>query len=989
MATKMQTKSYLPGYCSTQDVEDTSSWFGCYQDKKPSAHPCSNDVQSLVNRCSENDKEMLKHTMLEHEMIFHNQVYELHRLYKTQKDLMTEFQTRGLYGSSIVAEASHSNSFTSPMQSECLEKRSQTSHHVGNNSYGKAVLACNDKFHFSFTREDSVQSHPNPLLNGDSEKDSKELGRKKRKKFDLHLPAHVYIDIEDTDESDKKIFSELPYTPSIPKNATYSVSNENDTKLTIGSIHKEDQCVSNSLTQINISTCSMIDLNKPAKGVNSEGPSNSLSLHLLGLKTHSESNQMHHSSVRSSTSISDRHRVQQTTSDFLYTDVLPKREWPLSRLECGKSSSSVDFLAQTSANSNTPAVMHGNLQLKLNTNTHRNNQTFPFAHCQEKWSGQKLSARVTHFNSSVPASFTTPHAGLISPALTFVSSWAKPSTSTNDKPAVVQALPSFGPSSNPSNESLSITNQFPITCEKSGSSRNSITGLEHGIWDSRTNFFCHGTHHCSDATHLKHNYVKQVQNDHHNQTLHSNLPKDDQNGYLRRDLETSMNTDLNRAYQDVTEDKHSVRVDTCDHLAENKYGKLSLPSWFNSRTYLGESNDLKQLSAKVDYSFLNRHVQLSPRTHAVTPEVEREEERLISPGKEEHLNNITKILKNNDNMILTELGFDAKVIKSEKKTHISDLYSAICDGKNRERVRSRINLNVEFPCVDHPMASEELHDCEIVASSHSSPSLSTKTYVINLEAPISQSEMGSLHQHNHIPLRKTDASEELVHSGNTLRLAAQNLIDLSMDCHNCLDRIIPNMLVKPASDTLSWFAEVVVSCSAENPNLISDGVDQSSGDDGFDLFEAMTLNLQEIKMDQSQPKEINNKDEKEDMEDTGAASILFTKPQRGQARKRRQRRDFQNDILPGLASLSRHEVIEDLQNIGEMMKASGRPWQTGSTRRNKCRNGMKSQTSRQLRDLAITIGEVQVSERSMIGWGRTTSRFRRQRCPPGALPAST
>ncbi|KAG6536652.1 hypothetical protein ZIOFF_001710 [Zingiber officinale] len=55
------------------------------------------------------------------------------------------------------------------------------------------------------------------------------------------------------------------------------------------------------------------------------------------------------------------------------------------------------------------------------------------ASADKKWSGQKLSARVTHFNSWVSASVTTPQVGLISPAPTFVSAWAKPSTSTNDK----------------------------------------------------------------------------------------------------------------------------------------------------------------------------------------------------------------------------------------------------------------------------------------------------------------------------------------------------------------------------------------------------------------------------------------------------------------------------------------------------------------------------------------------------------------------------
>lgn len=65
----------------------------------------------------------------------------------------------------------------------------------------------------------------------------------------------------------------------------------------------------------------------------------------------------------------------------------------------------------------------------------------------------------------------------------------------------------------------------------------------------------------------------------------------------------------------------------------------------------------------------------------------------------------------------------------------------------------------------------------------------------------------------------------------------------------------------------------------------------------------------------------------------GAASLLLTRPRRGQARKPRQRRDFQRDILPSIASLSRHEVTVDLQTIGGLMRASGRPWQMAVSRR--------------------------------------------------------
>ncbi|CAL0308081.1 unnamed protein product [Lupinus luteus] len=64
-----------------------------------------------------------------------------------------------------------------------------------------------------------------------------------------------------------------------------------------------------------------------------------------------------------------------------------------------------------------------------------------------------------------------------------------------------------------------------------------------------------------------------------------------------------------------------------------------------------------------------------------------------------------------------------------------------------------------------------------------------------------------------------------------------------------------------------------------------------------------------------------------------------TRTRKGPTRRGRQRRDFQRDILPGFASLSRHEMTEDLQTFGDLMRATGHSWNSGSTRRSSSRNG--------------------------------------------------
>ena len=143
------------------------------------------------------------------------------------------------------------------------------------------------------------------------------------------------------------------------------------------------------------------------------------------------------------------------------------------------------------------------------------------------------------------------------------------------------------------------------------------------------------------------------------------------------------------------------------------------------------------------------------------------------------------------------------------------------------------------------------------------------------------------------------------------------------------------------------------------------------------------------------------------VEDAGASS-LTNRPRRGNARRGRQRRDFQRDILPGLASLSRHEVTEDIQIFGGLMRATGHTWNSSLTRRNGTRNGGTRGRRKKVVDTSIPapapvlttttvnsplihqLNNIEASledNKSLTGWGKTPRRPRRHRCPAGTPSA--
>lgn len=284
---------------------------------------------------------------------------------------------------------------------------------------------------------------------------------------------------------------------------------------------------------------------------------------------------------------------------------------------------------------------------------------------------------------------------------------------------------------------------------------------------------------------------------------------------------------------------------------------------------------------------------------------------------------------------------------------------------------------------------------------------------IDLEAPVVPEAEEDVIQGEEFPQTAQEAplqspqcrSETL--QDERVRIAAEAIVVISSSApENHLDDATCNSSEASIKDPLNWFVEIISSCGDDIESKFDavlrckdDGDNDGSSLEGFDYFESMTLQLTETKEEEYMPKPLVPENFKVE---EAATTLLPNRPRKGQARRGRQRRDFQRDILPGLASLSRHEVTEDLQTFGGMMRATGHSW-SGLTRRNSTRNGCARGRRRAvvspspdappattacapLVQQLINV-EVGLDDRSLTGWGKTTRRPRRQRCPTGNPPA--
>lgn len=272
------------------------------------------------------------------------------------------------------------------------------------------------------------------------------------------------------------------------------------------------------------------------------------------------------------------------------------------------------------------------------------------------------------------------------------------------------------------------------------------------------------------------------------------------------------------------------------------------------------------------------------------------------------------------------------------------------------------------------------------------------TTEIDLEVPVVfDSESGE--RIKMLPDKYKEPYEELS------RLAAEAIVAISASGgeHTVNDGTHDSLETAP-NDCLKWLAEVVSSyeCHDESnvqvANLSGDGAfTEELIPEGMDYFEFMTLKLKDAKSENyfysyTQPI-LENQDEEE--EEARVNVALSRRPRRGQARRGRQHKDFQRDILPSLISLSKLEVTEDFQTFEELLRATGYTWQSSFRRKSNARNGRGRRrsvvipSSHKLDAMCPPLeqkplsGELELGDKTLTGWGKRTRRLPRQRCMNG------
>ncbi|KAF8095749.1 hypothetical protein N665_0323s0015 [Sinapis alba] len=307
------------------------------------------------------------------------------------------------------------------------------------------------------------------------------------------------------------------------------------------------------------------------------------------------------------------------------------------------------------------------------------------------------------------------------------------------------------------------------------------------------------------------------------------------------------------------------------------------------------------------------------------------------------------------------------------------------EGNKAGNFRHYIDLN--------SCASEDDED----SAQHSSLRVKTKgTMCIDLEAPPTleseEEEDGESSQ-----VKSNEDAWVLMkgQDGNSLdeliKVAAQAIVAFSLSDHQLHpDDSASSSTDAAAKSTLSWFADIITSRGDELERKVGgspEATDFEGHREGYssgeiDYFEAMTLNLHPTKEEDYMPEPLVP--ENMIFEGTG-----LNRPRRGQARRGRPKRDFQRDTLPGLSSLSRHQVTEDIQLFGGLLKS--REYTSG---RNSKRKRVVTNISQapvypsMAQPMNESVSVVGLEDSKLTGWGKATRRPRRQRCPPAGNPAT-
>ncbi|CAM8883577.1 unnamed protein product [Rhodiola kirilowii] len=961
MGTKVQCKSYLPGHHPMGDLNDDANigtWPVYYGDKASSNGQFHdpNLQRSIADAYFGYHTESVRQKVLEHEMIFKTQLYELHRLYKVQRELMDDLKMNELQKQSMAIETS--------MSSCSVSQRQDAPRWLSSSSSAKPASVGANNFH-STPNFLSGKSQQNGLISPSNASSSKDCeleilecrSSKARRKFNLELRADECIDIEEpTYHSDKP-----SGVANYPSNGSSKDPLSISTKMFLGGSTKVDR--RRDEARQSKGENGLVDLNEQIhiKGLNSS------SLNIFGCD----------SDFRSKPQLQTLHR----DNSHYGRDDSRSRNLTMAQKENGREWS---HMLESGSNKLFIFVGHQkSFKMELVSKIYFVFSFYSFSAAQSKgqttvFSQNFLPENIKLFNKGHGASYLQTNQikveywkerseggsnhfkngffnGLGNPHRqdkSFSASkppWEKPNSCVTQKSKTAEVHPCFNTTSTlPPRLQSSSKNDWTLGEGWHVNSNSGKTAYQNRIHK--------GSCSASGPAHRPTAGFDYLNRSNQNGSI-------DLKGLTTVDASSAKGIDLNAA--SIGDNHDYVGRPNRDHAAD-------LP-WLKSRTGFTNGNGTIQSS--------NSAVTRQNTGPASSP-MENTAERIMgvpffgelhlskrasscrsSLSKEEEMETNGKIR-----------GFDMNLpCEFEEK----DTEAPVVNGMNH------IDLNM---C---------LVDEDDAVMAIATPKKTIRGF--DLEAP-------------------GEIDEDLIQLDEGLvTAAAEAIVAILSRKKLTLTETPARNFPEAKPDILEWFVNIISSCPDDADKVLMDkSEDDSQETDSVDYYEQMTLQLLETKEDEYLP---DYPKPPEPEEQTGGGPYT-TRTRKGQARRGRPRRDFQRDILPGLTSLARHEVTEDLQTFGGLMRATGHSWQSSLTRRAGPRRGRPRltpvkppyQASRtcsslppkkpepascpassspfiQKRRTITTANELINMEdhRSLTGWGKTTRRPRRQRCSTTAV----
>ncbi|XWS37303.1 hypothetical protein CRYUN_Cryun19dG0031500 [Craigia yunnanensis] len=1011
MQADMQHKSHFPGCYTAWDLN---------LDANCSVWPADNVDRILRNRQYYNgtlppssdlnifyNKDLLKQTMLKHEAEFRDQIHELHRLYRRHRELMDEMKKNDLYKHHRSLETLQPNHVLSPKSSNYVQMPHNTSTSIN-------VVHCQPPISEATGSILPLHSYDgnrgqaglDPTLNESSSKTSEfmESNCQKfgKKILDLELPADEYFDSEEKGFSEVKM---VPEVTDIPINALKKipeVRDRGDKELSISgsgcnSVFPEDNCIPSS---ISLKKKVMADLNIPVKLEEDIIPEFSdFEDPVIG---HRETSLQDPSGKSNSNfhilpeEIIPNSQIMRDPKAHLETLLLDKHKMQREHVPCN------DKVGQGRNDLNSfPQDLYTE-KLSIEHINNEQAQDCAIPHGLDETDGKLCNENLQNVATDVSASnykpvatsdmFSSyqivPLADTMNSESSSVSSWRR---DFKRSPIAVQALPCFKGKSSKSFTISPVLAGNELCLRKIFLSSPKLCSATFPQTSWQNDFRLEGQPSSSNSVSLDCN------NDNDFASEHSPVNYTRDFKYVRSVKSLDLNFVLPSFSTNVAGSQ-----DACHIYSENTLQNSTGCSPQIAETSLHDT----KVGERRDPSIPLESVLEQANSLCIhDAELEKVKARNSLGFKRIlgfHMYNKLPIangqFSSHASPSTHHPNFCAKEdIKDKEKDRIPDINLEFDHVPGREKQLAITESIAESePCEKYPgYGVIDLNSCLYMDESLLMPSHSIET---DLEPPASpenkecspprgESDENQLET----PLLSLgredgDLQEALV------RNAVEAIVSISSsEIQTCFE----STTSKPfkASNSLYWFARVASSL-VDDPGSefginigAKDYGDNEYLSDGIDYFEAMTLNLTEIKVEESWCKSNGQKEEE------SSAIFSSNQPKRGRTRRgRQQRKDFQSEILPSLASLSGYEVTEDLQMIGGLMEAAGAQWESGSSRsagrngytkgrrRSNARSNVMESTMNMLLKQQSGKSEVSIQQRRLIEWGKITRRPRGPRC---------